>query len=110
MRFAAAYEAGSVDGIASLFTPDAEVNEGRGTTLIRRNYGDFFSSTSKRRIEIGSIDWQSKTERSITGTGGLKVFVKHGAFSPWRTHEGTIRFELTQDQHGLRIVRMFHRL
>lgn len=109
-QLVATYEAGDIDGLVSLFTPDAEVNDGRGTAFIRRDYIELFSTTAGRRLALNGMTWDMTDDGTIRGKGAVAVSVKSNIFGPWRELEGTIRFELVRGKDGLRIARMLHEL
>ena len=58
-RFRQAYQTGSADGLANLFTLDARERETAGRASIRRLYADWFSSTSGRSISFAGASTQS---------------------------------------------------
>lgn len=58
-RFRQAYQTGSADGLANLFTLDARERETTGRASIRRLYADWFSSTSRRSISFAGASTQS---------------------------------------------------
>ncbi|WP_296701995.1 DnaJ domain-containing protein [Thiocapsa sp. UBA6158] len=58
-RFRQAYQTGSADGLANLFTLDARERESVGRASIRRLYADWFSSTSGRSISFAGVSTQS---------------------------------------------------
>ena len=58
-RFQQAYQAGSADRLANLFTLDARERDAVGRAAIRRLYADWFSSTSGRNISFAGASTQS---------------------------------------------------
>ena len=109
-QFAAAFEAGNLKALVRLFTPDAEVNDGRGTDFIRRDYAELFSTTSARRLGLSGLSWQTAGDGSFTGEGPIAASIRNTLVSPWRELRGTIRFELVRGKDGLRIAKMLHTL
>ncbi len=57
-RFIAAYEGGRADVVASMFHPDAQVNERSGRAAIRDEYDAVFRESAWRRMQITRIHWR----------------------------------------------------
>lgn len=108
--FAAAYRSGDLAALTALFTDDAQVNDGRGTTFIRRDYANFFAHAPERTLDIDSLSWRVGPRGEFTGRARLEVRTRARGKQDWRSQSGTIEFELVTTPDGPRIARMIHRL
>lgn len=92
-RLQAAYANQDASALAELFTPDAQVNEGRGQALIRARYADLFRRANGTALRFQDIEWRVLGPDRIQGQGRVVVRVRYRGESAWQA--ATARCTLT---------------
>ncbi len=105
-RLTKAYQAGHLEGLVGLFTPDAVTTEGRGLAFIRDDYARLFASTQRRELAIERLQWRPRKDGSQLGTGIFRVRTLPEPGQGWREHQGKIRFILIPWRDTWRIAKM----
>ena len=105
-RLTKAYQAGHLEGLVGLFTPDAVTTEGRGLAFIRDDYSRLFASTQRRELAIERLQWRPRKDGSQLGTGIFRVRTLPEPGQGWREHQGKIRFILIPWRDTWRIAKM----
>ena len=105
-RLTNAYQAGHLEGLVSLFTPDAVTTEGRGQFFIRDDYARLFARTQRRELAIERLQWRPRKDGSQHGTGIFRVRTLPEPGQGWRENQGKIRFILIPWRDSWRIAKM----
>jgi hypothetical protein len=109
-RFARSYETGDAGGFAALFTPNAQVNEGRGAAFIRSDYAAFFARVPERRLEVRHLSWRAAPDGKLAVRASVGLAVRDRGRSQWRRLAGVVDFEVVETHRGLRISKMIYSL
>jgi len=109
-RFARSYEAGDAGGFAALFTPNAQVNEGRGAAFIRSDYAAFFARVPERRLEVRRLNWRAAPDGKLAVRASVGLAVRDKGRSQWRRLAGVVDFEVVETHRGLRISKLIYSL
>jgi hypothetical protein len=109
-RFIRSYEAGDVRGFASLFTPDALTNEGKGRGVIVSSYGKLFTTSDSRTIQVTDLDWASHQSDAATLSFKVQIEVGQGILFGADHFEGDVDMRLVLQERGLLISRFIHRV
>lgn len=105
-RFSNAYAAGDINALMHLFTRDARNNRG-GRDAIVYDYQSLFSRSSQRVLQLQPTGWMQRAD-------GATVLARYQASVtvPGRRRpdlsDGSIRFELRDDNGILRIAQVHH--
>ena len=105
-RLTNAYQAGHLEGLVSLFTPDAVTTEGRGQFFIRDDFARLFARTQRRELAIERLQWRPRKDGSQHGTGIFRVRTLPEPGQGWRENQGKIRFILIPWRDSWRIAKM----
>jgi|GEM_PF-3756214 len=104
------YSAGNLHGLVGLFTTDARVNNGGGTSFIREGYARLFAGTSQRRLSIDNLKWESKNSGRIVGWGVYRAHIKERRDATWQSSSGELLIELVPWMSGYRISELIYTL
>jgi hypothetical protein len=109
-RFIRSYEAGDVRGFASLFTPDALTNEGKGRGVIVSSYGKLFTTSDSRTIQVTDLDWASHEGEGATLSFKVRIEVGQGLLFGSDHFEGDVDMRLVRQERGVLISRFMHQV
>ena len=105
-RLTKAYQAGHLEGLVGLFTPDAVTTEGRGLAFLRDDYSRLFASTQRRELAIERLQWRPRKDGSQLGTGNYRVRTLPEPGQGWQENQGKIHFILIPWRDTWRIAKM----
>ena len=107
-RFISAYEAGNLSALDTLFAQNAETNDNRSLSGIKKDYQKLFSTTSERQLFINNLHW-SYDKNKATGTGVLSALVVAEGSNKISTLRGEVKITAKKDNNQVLISRLYHR-
>lgn len=107
-NYVVAYEAGDLEKLVSLFTPQVKTDEGEGVHIIERDYGNLFKNTASRRMAVNNIKLEpvDKREARIEMHVSIQVLKEEGGV--WDSFAGTMNLGLYRMQDRLFISEHMH--
>ncbi len=101
------YERGNLDAFLELFSDDAKTNNRTSKIGIRKDYESLFAGTSSRLMRIRNVKW-SRGDGQAVGDADFNLTVIKGGGSRPRSYDGTLTFQVAQQDGALVIVGLFH--
>jgi len=105
-EFGVAYQAGDINALMRLFTPDARNNRG-GRDAIVYDYQSLFSGTESRQLQLTPTGWIGRDEGG-TLLANYRARVRSSGRLRAEVSEGTIRFDLRMVDGRARISVVRH--
>ena len=105
-----AYRRGDAGAFASLFTPDARINDGGGQTSIQRTYAAFLARSASGRLSLTDVEWRAGPDGRIVGRSRVAISDMDDDASGSRASGGRIDLELVPVADGYRVSRLHYQL
>lgn len=104
MAYVDSYNRGRLDAFAALFDDAAQTSQTQGRAAIRREYGDLFQRSERRRMTVSRMSWKPSSEvAQISADAAVRILWRDGRESEERL---TLDMDLARRDGRVVIIRL----